>query len=77
MRLLADTALTVTDIAFASGFESLRRFNVAFHERYGMSPSALRRSEREKRRLGASGVGSLARDHQTGGSSSRPDVAAS
>lgn len=42
-RLLADTALSVTDIAFASGFESLRRFNVTFRERYGMSPSALRR----------------------------------
>jgi AraC family transcriptional regulator of adaptative response / DNA-3-methyladenine glycosylase II len=42
-RLLAETALSVTDIAFASGFESLRRFNVAFRERYGMSPSALRR----------------------------------
>ena len=42
-RLLAETALPVTDIAFASGFESLRRFNVAFRERYGMSPSALRR----------------------------------
>src|SRR6478672_9910848 len=42
-RLLADTRLAVTDIAFASGFESLRRFNVAFHERYGMSPSAVRR----------------------------------
>jgi AraC family transcriptional regulator of adaptative response / DNA-3-methyladenine glycosylase II len=42
-RLLADTRLTVTDVAFASGFESLRRFNVAFHQRYGMSPSAVRR----------------------------------
>jgi AraC family transcriptional regulator of adaptative response / DNA-3-methyladenine glycosylase II len=42
-RLLAETALSVTDVAFASGFESLRRFNFAFHERYGMSPSALRR----------------------------------
>lgn len=42
-RLLAETALSVTDIAFASGFESLRRFNVAFRERYGMSPSAQRR----------------------------------
>jgi AraC family transcriptional regulator of adaptative response / DNA-3-methyladenine glycosylase II len=45
-RLLADSGLSVTDIAFASGFESLRRFNVAFHERYGTSPSALRRSSR-------------------------------
>ncbi|HEY3567182.1 MAG TPA: helix-turn-helix domain-containing protein [Thermoanaerobaculia bacterium] len=43
-RLLADTALPVIEIAFASGFESLRRFNVAFRQRYGMSPSALRRS---------------------------------
>ncbi|HEX7183830.1 MAG TPA: AlkA N-terminal domain-containing protein [Thermoanaerobaculia bacterium] len=42
-RLLAETALSVTDIAFASGFESLRRFNVAFRERYGMNPSTLRR----------------------------------
>ena len=42
-RLLAETSLSVTDIAFASGFESLRRFNVVFQERYGMSPSALRR----------------------------------
>lgn len=45
-RLLADSGLSVTHIAFASGFESLRRFNVAFHERYGMSPSALRRLSR-------------------------------
>ena len=43
-RLLAETALSVTDVAFASGFESLRRFNVAFHEQYGMSPRALRRT---------------------------------
>ena len=42
-RLLVDTALPVTRIAYASGFQSLRRFNAAFHERYRMSPSALRR----------------------------------
>jgi len=47
-RLLAETVLSVTDIAFASGFESLRRFNVVFHERYGMSPSALRRPSPRK-----------------------------
>jgi AraC family transcriptional regulator of adaptative response / DNA-3-methyladenine glycosylase II len=47
-RLLADTTLPVIDIAFASGFESLRRFNVAFRERYGMSPSALRRMQARK-----------------------------
>jgi AraC family transcriptional regulator of adaptative response / DNA-3-methyladenine glycosylase II len=54
-RLLADTALPVTQIAFASGFQSLRRFNVAFRERYGLSPSALRRlSPRHETRRAAS-----------------------
>src|SRR5437867_5733549 len=42
-RLLADTSLPVTRIAFASGFQSLRRFNSVFRERYRMSPGALRR----------------------------------
>lgn len=41
--LLTDTALPVTRVAFASGFQSLRRFNTVFHERYRMSPSVLRR----------------------------------
>ena len=41
-RLLADTRLPVTRIAYASGFQSLRRFNALFRERYRMSPSALR-----------------------------------
>jgi AraC family transcriptional regulator of adaptative response / DNA-3-methyladenine glycosylase II len=41
-RLLADTDLPVTRIAFASGFQSLRRFNAAFREHYRLSPSALR-----------------------------------
>lgn len=45
-RLLADTSLSVTRIAFASGFQSLRRFNFAFRDRYRMSPSDLRRSRR-------------------------------
>lgn len=42
-RLLAETSLPVTRIAFASGFQSLRRFNSVFRERYRLSPSALRR----------------------------------
>jgi len=44
-RLLADTRLPVTRIAYASGFLSLRRFNAAFRERYRLSPSELRRPE--------------------------------
>jgi len=43
-RLLTDTNLSVVDIAMASGFASLRRFNHLFRERYRMTPGALRRS---------------------------------
>ncbi|HTD90274.1 MAG TPA: Ada metal-binding domain-containing protein, partial [Burkholderiales bacterium] len=42
-RLLTDTDLPATDIAFASGFQSLRRFNALFKERYRLTPSALRK----------------------------------
>jgi AraC family transcriptional regulator of adaptative response / DNA-3-methyladenine glycosylase II len=35
--------LPVTRVAFASGFQSLRRFNDAFRTHYGMPPSAVRR----------------------------------
>lgn len=48
-RLLADTDLPVTRIAFASGFQSLRRFNSAFRERYRLSPSELRPRPRAAR----------------------------
>jgi AraC family transcriptional regulator of adaptative response / DNA-3-methyladenine glycosylase II len=49
-RLLAETSLPVTRIAFASGFQSLRRFNAIFRERYRMSPMALRRGSRSPER---------------------------
>lgn len=42
-QLLTETRLPVTDVAFASGYSSLRRFNDAFSTRYGMPPSRLRR----------------------------------
>lgn len=48
-RLLADTSLSVTRVAYASGFQSLRRFNAVFRERYRLSPSAVRRPLRESR----------------------------
>ena len=41
-QLLTETALPITDVAFASGFASLRRFNDAFIRRYGMPPTRLR-----------------------------------
>jgi AraC family transcriptional regulator of adaptative response / DNA-3-methyladenine glycosylase II len=42
-QLLTETALPMTDVAFASGFSSVRRFNDAFVNRYRMPPSRLRR----------------------------------
>jgi AraC family transcriptional regulator of adaptative response / DNA-3-methyladenine glycosylase II len=46
-QLLSETALPVTEIAFASGFSSLRRFNDAFSRRYRMPPTRLRRRTAE------------------------------
>lgn len=43
-QLLTDTHLPVTQIALTSGFGSVRRFNAAFAQHYGLSPSALRRT---------------------------------
>lgn len=42
-QLLTETRLPVTEVAFASGFASLRRFNDAFSTHYRMPPSQLRR----------------------------------
>src|ERR1700722_4290652 len=41
-RLLGETRLSQTEIAFASGFGSVRRFNALFKSRYGLSPRDLR-----------------------------------
>jgi AraC family transcriptional regulator of adaptative response / DNA-3-methyladenine glycosylase II len=43
-RLLTDTTLPITEVAFASGFASLRRFNTLFRERYRLNPSDLRKT---------------------------------
>jgi AraC family transcriptional regulator of adaptative response / DNA-3-methyladenine glycosylase II len=43
-QLLTDTALPVSQVALASGFESLRRFNAAFAERYRLNPTQLRKA---------------------------------
>ena len=42
-QLLADTDLPVTQVAWVSGFASVRRFNAAFAQHYGLSPGQLRR----------------------------------
>ncbi len=44
-RLLQETNLSMTDVAFSAGFGSLRRFNALFRERYGMKPGDIRRAQ--------------------------------
>lgn len=41
-QLVIDTAQPMADIAFASGFGSVRAFNAAFRQCYGAPPSAFR-----------------------------------
>ncbi len=43
-QLLTETALPITQVAYASGFGSLRRFNHAFSTCYGMPPTRLRKT---------------------------------
>jgi len=43
-RLMMETSLSVLDVAMASGFNSLRRMNELFRNRYHMNPLHLRRS---------------------------------
>ena len=47
-RLLTDTHLPVAEVAFASGFSSVRRMNGLFAERYGFSPTRLRKESGEQ-----------------------------
>lgn len=42
-KLLHETNLPVTDIAFQAGFNSIRRFNDAFSQQLKLAPSAIRR----------------------------------
>src|SRR5258707_8626681 len=42
-QLLHDTHLPMAEVALASGFSSVRRFNETFHDLFGRPPSALRR----------------------------------
>ena len=43
-KLLSETALRVSDVAHASGFSSVRRFNAAIRDVYGKTPRELRGS---------------------------------
>lgn len=43
-QLLTDTQLSTVDVALASGFGSVRRFNALFQKHYRLTPTQLRRS---------------------------------
>ena|SRR5205085_8948300 len=49
-RWIDDTAMPLSDIAFAAGFRSVRRFNDAFRATYARPPSSFRRDVRQLKR---------------------------
>ena len=46
-QLLTETALPISQVAYASGYSSLRRFNDAFGSRYRMPPTRFRKTATE------------------------------
>ena len=53
-QLLTDTRMPMADVAVASGFGSLRRFNTAFVQHYRLVPTRLRREGTQNAQGGAS-----------------------
>jgi AraC family transcriptional regulator of adaptative response / DNA-3-methyladenine glycosylase II len=49
-RLLDETSLPVAEVAFAAGFESVRRFNDAIRATFHRAPRELRRASKERER---------------------------
>jgi len=49
-QLIHDTRLSMAEVALASGFGSVRRFNETFHDLFGRSPATLRRIRDRVRR---------------------------
>jgi AraC family transcriptional regulator of adaptative response / DNA-3-methyladenine glycosylase II len=47
-QLLTDSKISVTSVALASGFQSLRRFNALVKERYRLTPSEFRKQQKNQ-----------------------------
>ena len=45
-QLLGDTNLNVTQVAFSSGFRSVRRFNETFKRQYNLTPTHIRKQQK-------------------------------
>jgi AraC family transcriptional regulator of adaptative response / DNA-3-methyladenine glycosylase II len=54
--LLADTTLPITEVAFAAGFGSLRRFNDLFRKQYRLTPGDLRKSRKRIQGTGGNAI---------------------
>lgn len=61
-KLIDETALPMTEVALAAGYQSVRRFNTSIREAYGLSPSALRSAAPRPR---ARHPARAAREHDT------------
>ncbi len=60
-RLLVETtSLSVTDVAFAAGFGSVRQFNDTVRDVFGVSPTELRAASRRRREPAAASAGAHA-----------------
>jgi AraC family transcriptional regulator of adaptative response / DNA-3-methyladenine glycosylase II len=55
-KLIDETELPMTEVAMASGFGSIRRFNATFQKLYGRTPGDLRRSTARERNGHEAGV---------------------
>lgn len=45
-QLLHQSALSITDVAFSSGFNSLRRFNDSFKQHFALTPQQIRKQQK-------------------------------
>ncbi len=75
-RLLHESTLPVGQVAFAAGFDSLRRFNAAFKARYRLTPAALRREADEGSAQGVAGARTGASSGARAGSDAAKHVGA-
>src|SRR5438874_2274626 len=55
-QLIQETLLPMGEVALASGFGSVRRFNETFQQLFGRPPGALRRSRAEEATAAAAGI---------------------
>ncbi len=57
-QLIHETSLPMAEVALASGFGSVRRFNETFRELFGRPPATLRRVRDRRKRQAGCAVGS-------------------